>query len=139
MSTTWRNPEHGMFVFKTSFDWAWGETFGYHYHGRQPDQNTTSGEYLVVLPIFTHRVTVHLFTKKTILPRGVSANEMTRKLFGACSPVYTPDNSVRPGASSNAIPSCVSTHCTKVYAFALPFTLLFPVFSPLLTLTPPFF
>lgn len=34
-----------MFVFKTSFAWAWGETFGYHYHGRQPAQNNTSGEY----------------------------------------------------------------------------------------------
>lgn len=97
------------------------------------------GKTWVVVPIFTQQVTVHLFTERPFCLGGLVVNEMTRKLFRACSPVYAPDISVRANASSDAIPSCVSTRCTKVYAFAFPFTLLFSILSTLLTLPPPFF
>lgn len=127
------------FQSKLCLAWGWGETFGHCKHHRQPARNTTSGEYLDgAADSHTASEDSPICLERPCCSGRLVVNEITRNLYRTRSPVCTPDTPAHAGASSDAM-QCVSTHCTKAYAFAVPFTLLFPIFSPHLTPPLPFF
>lgn len=141
MSTTQCSTGLDLFVFKTSFALPGhgGKTLGHCRHHRQPACNTTSGEYLEgAADNHTATEDSSICLERSYCPGGLVVNEMTRNLCRTRSPACTPDTSAHASTSSDAM-QCVSTHCTKAYAFAVPFTLLFSIFSPHLTPPPPFF
>lgn len=66
-------------------------------------------------------------SEEVTLPRELVLSKVTQKLLGSCSPVCTPSIPVDAVASSSATATCVSMHCTEVYAFELPFVLPFSI------------